>query len=110
MKVVNLVKEKTGEELLEEIIEHFEFSKVRDIMLYLNWQWAYINDTPQISEMKNWVRELSKYAFDSMRNNPKQKEYTTGSGGFEIKMFRDYEGGEPTIIEIDFVLTSFGNR
>lgn len=110
MKVVNLVKEKTGPELLEEIISEFDFYKVRDVMLYLDWRWAFINATPQISEMKDWVRQLSEPAFKFFKEKPSQKKYSTASGGFEIEMFRDFEGGEPTMIEIKFVLTSYGNN
>ena len=107
MKVLNVKSELKAEILLEHCIEGFDFVKVRKVMEYLDWRWGFINAVPQIHEMKDWVRELSFSLLKHFRDKPKERKFTTSSGGFEITMTRGYEGCEPENVEIKFVLESW---
>jgi len=107
MKVLNIKKELDGETLVENCIEGFDFLKVRTVMEYLDWRWAFVNAVPQILEMKDWVRCLSKSLLKNLRETPKERRFSTSSGGFEIILTRTYEGCEPDSIEIKFVLDSW---
>jgi hypothetical protein len=47
---------KTFEEQVEEIMEHFQWERVRSVMLHLDWKWG--DDTPSIYRMMKRTREL----------------------------------------------------
>lgn len=110
MKVLNVKSELKAEILLEHCIEGFDFVKVRKVMEYLDWRWGFINAVPQIHEMKDWVRELSFSLLKHFREKPKERRFSTASGGFEIYFTRSYEGCEPDSIEIKFVLESWDQQ
>jgi len=104
METITLKKELEAKVLVEQCIENFDFLKVRMVMEFLDWRWAFIGSVPQNSEMKDWVRELSSASLKQMKENPKQKKGVYGSGGFEVAITRTYEGCEPDNIEIKFII------
>lgn len=79
-------------------------------MDFLNWELAKFKAVPKISDMKDWVRELSESLLKHMKENPKQKKFSTSSGGFEIIFTRTYEGCEPDNVEIKFILESWDQQ
>ena len=110
MKVLNIKKELSGDKLLENCIEGFDFLKVYMVMSYLDWKWGFIDAVPQIHQMKDWVKDLSESLLKHMKENPKQRNFSTSSGGFEIIFTRTYEGCEPDSVEIKFVLESWDQQ
>ena len=110
METITLKKELEATILLEQCIENFDFLKVRFVMEFLDWKWAFIDAVPHISEMKDWIRQLSSSALKQMKENPKQKKSVYGSGGFEVVVTRTYEGCEPDNIEIKFILESWDQQ
>jgi hypothetical protein len=110
METISIKKELEAKVLLEHCIENFDFSKVRIVMEFLDWRWAFINAVPQISDMKDWVRELSSASLKQMKENPKQKKSSYSSGGFEVVVTRTYEGCEPDNVEIKFVIESWDQQ
>jgi hypothetical protein len=110
MKVLNIKKELSGDKLLENCIEGFDFLKVYMVMTFLDWRWANIGATPNMTQMKNWVKDLSESLLKNMKKNPKQRKFSTSSGGFEIIFTRTYEGCEPDSVEIKFVLESWDQQ
>lgn len=110
MKVLNVKSELKAEILVEHCIEGFDFTKVHKVMEYLDWRWGFIDAVPQIHQMKDWVRELSGSLLKHFREKPKERRFTTSSGGFEIIMTRGYEGCEPENVEIKFVLESWDQQ
>ena len=110
MKVLNVKKELKAEILVEHCIEGFNFTKVHKVMEYLDWRWGFIDAVPQIHQMKDWVRELSISLLKHFREKPKERRFSTSSGGFEILFTRTYEGCEPDNMEIKFVLESWDQQ
>jgi hypothetical protein len=110
MEIISIKKELEAKVLVENCIENFDFLKVKMVMDFLNWQWAKFRDVPKISDMKDWVRELSNSCLKQMSMNPKQKKNTSASGGFEVVVTRTYEGCEPDNIEIKFILESWDQQ
>jgi hypothetical protein len=92
MEIISIKKELDAKVLLEHCIENFDFLKVRLVMVFLDWKWAHIGATP------------------NMTQNPKQRKFSTSSGGFEIIFTRTYEGCEPDNVEIKFILESWDQQ
>jgi len=110
MEIISIKKELEAKILVEKCIENFDFLKVKMVMDFLNWELAKFKAVPKISDMKDWVRELSESLLKHMKENPKQKKFSTSSGGFEIIFTRTYEGCEPDNVEIKFILESWDQQ
>ena len=110
METISVKKELEAAILLEQCIENFDFLKVRMVMEFLDWKWAHVGETPNTTQMKDWVRQLSNSCLKQMSVNPKQKKSLYGSGGFEVSVTRTYEGCEPDNIEIKFIIESWDQQ
>jgi hypothetical protein len=110
MEIISIKKELEAKVLVENCIENFDFLKVKMVMDFLNWQWAKLKAVPKISDMKDWVKDLSESLLKHMKENPKQRKFSTSSGGFEIIFTRTYEGCEPDNVEIKFILESWDQQ
>jgi len=110
MEIISIKKELDAKVLLEHCIENFDFLKVRLVMVFLDWKWAHVGATPNTTQMKDWIIQLSSSALKHMKENPKQRKFSTSSGGFEVVVTRTYEGCEPDNIEIKFILESWDQQ
>ena len=88
----------TDEEIIEDILDKFDFGKVQKAMELLEWTWAG-QGYPKIGEMRETARGL-------LKNLKSLDEGGVGTGGFLARK-RTIEG-EP-FYELSFVLTSWDN-
>lgn len=71
-------KKKSNLELIDDIIDEFDFERVRKVMIMLNWQWAQTADVPSVLEMKKTARNL-------LRRMCEESDLDFyGTGGFEV--------------------------
>ena len=72
-------------DLIEDILDDFDFDRVQKVMEALQWTW---HDTypeiPRISQMRKLARSLMKLCIE-------HEEYTTTTGGFWVQK-RTFEG------------------
>lgn len=86
--------EEESSELLDELIEDFEWDKVKRIMEELNWTWWGNDNPPTIEEMKEMVRGL----YSSIENRVENNEYCfCSSGGFKLT-FNPDEDNELSLV------------
>jgi hypothetical protein len=83
------------------IMDHFNFFKVQDAMIALDWKWQHLNDphdqtcrVPTIERMKETARYLLYKAAT-------EKERHWGTGGFEARRFMSGE------LSLMFVLAEY---
>ena len=71
--------EKSMEDKIEEIIEHFDFEKVLDVMKHLDWKWSIGNEnrTPNIPELKSRARDVLQDVVDDQHTF-----WSISTGGF----------------------------
>ncbi len=86
------------------ILDHFNFAKVQDAMLALDWKWQHMNDpndqtlrVPTIERMKETARHL-------LYQVSTNKERYWATGGFHAQRFKDGD------IQLQFVLTEYGTE
>ena len=89
----------TDEEIIEDILDEFDFYKVEKAMAALNWTWAG-QGYPTIGEMRKTARGL-------MRDLIKMKDGAVSTGGF---LARKQTFEEEPFYELSFVLTSWDNH
>lgn len=86
--------EEESSKLLDELIEDFNWDKVKIIMEELNWTWWGSDNPPTIEEMKEMVRGL----YSSIKNRVENNEYCfCASGGFKLT-FNPDEDNELSLV------------
>jgi hypothetical protein len=81
------------QELIDEIMDHFNFDKVAKVMTFLEWKWISAEDgIPSVGEIRQSARRLLK---DAIKNKT-----TIGTGGFRAI----YDDG---YLHLEFILTEF---
>lgn len=63
-------------EAIEKIMNNFDFERVHNVMLHLNWEWYY-EGVPSIKELKR----IAKHLLEEVCEN---KWSSTGTGGFFV--------------------------
>lgn len=110
-KVLEQPKEKTQmdqtNELIDNIIENFDWTKTHRTMTLLNWEWAIINRVPTIEDLK---KSASKLLMDAANLALKQDGVSheiasmTGSGGLEATAYANNRRTKIIQLELRFVL------
>ena len=88
--------------LIDQIMDNFDFHKVHRVMKMLNWKWAHSESesgVPEEYELRNFARnELNRVLAGVMDGH---KEYQTSCGGFEAYAKRwsaeELDDGKPCI-------------
>ena len=80
--------DKTKEDLINEVLDNFDFDKVHKAMTALEWKWyGFQEDTLEVPSIARLIRTAEKYlsqAYDGLAKNEwNSNEYMTASGGFE---------------------------
>lgn len=64
-----------NQELIDEILDEFDFERVHKVMVALNWQWHNIDGVPTIGDLRRNARDLLKTVVHG-------NHIRVGSGGF----------------------------
>ena len=89
----------TDEEIIEDILDEFDFGKVQKAMELLEWTWGHPPEYPSIGELRKAARNLLKWLIPHESGG-------TGTGGFHAEK-RTFEGSP--YYSLSFVLTSWDN-
>lgn len=105
------VKQKlTVEDMIDEIMEEFNFSKVQDAMFHLNWRWASeYNRTPNIDELRERAQELLESAAELRLGEYIDTHHEVGiisaTGGFKATAWCNEAKTEITGLKLEFIVT-----
>ena len=105
---------KTKQELINEVLDNFDFERVHKVMTFLNWKWISLSeDTNEVPSLAKLVRSAQQYlsmAYDGLEKiEHNEHSYMVGCGGFEVWAKRFPAGlDKPDVILIlSFNLTQF---
>ena len=93
------------EQLINEIIKNFDFSKVAKVMEFLDWKWRDSEEPPRIGELVLHSQKQLSEAFDKSCENKSNIE--TGCGGFTVFAEYNKETEFCDFLGLSFVLTSW---
>lgn len=91
--------------MIDEIMDEFEFEKVKKVMDCLKWKWCksegenYYFEVPSLREIKRRGRSLLKDAILKIGKN--EKDFYINIGGFVVEINR-YDDDEELIISLAF--------
>ena len=84
---------KTKQELINEVLDNFDFEKVHKVMTFLEWKWfSYSESTIEVPSIAKLVRTAQQYlemayaGLEKIEHN--EHSYMVGSGGFEAQAKR----------------------
>jgi hypothetical protein len=73
------------QDAIDNIMDHFKFEQVRQVMELLNWEWEAAEEgIPTVPELRQQARRLLKMAFEEKTN--------VSTGGFHVKYESDDDG------------------
>lgn len=69
---------------IDEILDNFDFEKVREVMIFLNWKWFFSSGyrIPTVDEIKDSAIKL----LNEVASN-KNKTYSVATGGFKASKY-----------------------
>ena len=79
--------------LIDEVLDNFDFDKVKKAMDALNWIWIGCDGVPSIYDLRKKSRRLLKEAI-------KQNSYRISTGGFRA-------GYSNNVLSLDFIVTEW---
>jgi len=97
-------------QMINTILDEFNFAKVQNAMFTLDWKWAGIG-VPTIDQLRNEAHRLLKGAANSRLHEFKDEHWLEGiqnsTGGFEAMAWCDENKTKIIRLELKFVLTSW---
>jgi len=95
--------------MIENILDNFDFDKVRKVMGFLQWEWCDVieetSSVPSTYKIVCSARDRLEKAYEYAIKN--KENATLSSGGFEAFAQYNKETNEVDYLELKFVLTSW---
>ena len=90
---------------IEDLLDEFDFERVRQVMESVNWQWATaVDGVPSLGELRKQARSLLEEVYNK---NP-SPFFMVGTGGFEAT--RTMEIGDLNkYLSLKFVVSEWNN-
>ena len=92
----------TEEQIIDDILDEFDFTKVLNVMEHLEWKWGGISGPPEVPSLG----QLRKCARSLMKNCLGHETYITATGGFHVQ--KETFDGLP-FYSLKFVVTEWNN-
>ena len=97
------------EQMIEGIMDHFNFGRVQHAMGLLDWQWR--GEYVTVAMLKESAESLLRGAIDSRLGEFKNEHHEVGiinaTGGLEAKAYCDEDKENIVRLELKFVLTDW---
>ena len=91
--------------MIDDIIKHYNFQKVQDVMIFLNWTWVGSLESPSINELKNKAREELNNVYDLSEKH--QDNASIMVGGFRAMAQYSYDELEVFSLELIFSIANW---
>lgn len=101
---------KKEQDLIDEIIDNFDFKYVEKTMTYLNWGWGFENKIPTIEELMSSARQRIINAIEGIKTEKKwhhSHSYMCSSGGLKATVWKN-RYNQICHIQLEFILTDWG--
>ena len=92
---------KSKQEMIDNIMDNFYFSRVAKCMEVLEWKWHDVEGIPTEPDIRQFARKYMHSVKDTYTSN----RYSLSTGGFVIKAW--YEDGKLDAMELSFVVAGW---
>ena len=97
------------EQMIEDIIENFDFNQVQSVMDYLDWKWRgeYVTVEMLREQAERLLRGAMESRLGSFRHESHEVGIVNGTGGLEAKAWCDETKTKIVALDLKFVLSSW---
>lgn len=92
---------KTKSEMIDNIMDNFDFGRVAKCMEVLEWRWCDVEGIPQESDIRQFARKYMR----SIKDTCTSDRYSFSAGGFVVTAW--YEDGKLDAMELSFVVADW---
>ena len=100
---------KIEEELIDKVLEQFNFTKCKLVMDHLRWGWGFNNRVPTIQELKQSARDRINNAIEGIKSDKTHSyrdSYICLSGGLKASVWKN-RYGRICDVQLEFILTDW---
>ena len=97
------------EEMIESILENFDFKRTQRAMDLLDWKWRgeYVTEDMLKKEAERLLRGAIESRLGEFKSEPHEVAIINGTGGFEAKAWCDESKTKIVGLRLDFILNSW---
>ena len=97
------------EQMIEDIMDNFDFGRVQHAMGLLDWQWRgeYVTVEMLVKEAERLLRGAMESRLGSFRHESHEVGIVNGTGGLEAKAWCDETKTKIVALDLKFVLSSW---
>ena len=92
---------KSKNEMIDNIMDNFDFGRVAKTMEALEWKWHDVKGIPEEYDIRKAARKLLKSVPDTLIKD----NYYTGTGGLYVQAW--YESTDLVLMELTFVVADW---
>ena len=77
-----MTREQLIDKMVADVMEGFDFNKVHDVMVSLDWHWVNKNNESAVPSLYQLIKEAERLLRTAAAHYMEKEFYVTGSGGF----------------------------
>jgi hypothetical protein len=95
--------------MIDDIMDEFDFDKVREVMRYLDWKWRGEEVTVKMLEKtaRRLLREAADLRLGDYKDTHWEQGIICGTGGFQAMAFCNEDKTKVDALDLKFVLTEW---
>ena len=97
-------------DMINEVLAHFDFEKVNEVMKAINWTWAGYKGVPSIKDLKESAEERLQNVIDQVLSPNNTEHYEIGwisaTGGFKATAWK-HKDNTLARIQLEFIVTDW---
>lgn len=100
---------KKEQELVDDVLENFDFKDTHRAMKLLNWKWVHSMGVPSLNEIRNEASKRIESAIECAKESKNQNHhicYYSSSGGFKASVWKN-RYGQITNVQLEFILNEW---
>lgn len=104
---------KSKQEMIDDIMDNFDFNKVAKCMKALNWKWHDVDGSVNVPE-EHHIRKEARKLMNSVKDVCHHRTFITGTGGFYVQCWYNQhpsaystDKGKLESMELTFVLAEW---
>lgn len=105
---------KTQKELIDDIMDNFNFKKVQSTMKFLNWKWSGSDgEVPSVVDIRRQARKLLVEVCElclKQKNISPDTQVCVGTGGLLARAFRSECGKFVSNLELEFIIATWDSE
>lgn len=93
---------------IDDIIDWFDFERVHEVMVFLDWKWGEPGEIPETPELRKRARQILRETCESLLKSELLSTFME-TGGFRVTVDRDTVDSSEIYIRLSFELSSWDN-